>query len=173
MKDLEVIGEGKWLRLVKSGRWEWVQRTNVTGVVGLYAFTDDDEVVLVEQPRPPLGSATVLEIPAGLVGDIVGQEDEVMELAALREMVEETGYEIGELRQIVECPSTPGMSEETITLFVGRSLKKVGPGGGDDTEDITVHVVPMAEFHSFVQGRIDQGIWIDPKVLAVPYFYSL
>jgi ADP-ribose pyrophosphatase len=173
MEEKEILGAGKWLRLVKVGKWEWVQRVNTTGVIGVYAFTDADEVVLVEQPRPPLGSAVVLEIPAGLVGDVVGQEDEDMDLAAGREMIEETGYEVGDLQKIVEVPSAPGMTEETITLYVGRSLKKVGPGGGDDTEDITVHLVPMSEFHDFVQGRIKNGTWVDPKVFAVPYFHGL
>ena len=92
----DVLGAGKWLRLKKVGKWEWVQRVNSTGVVGLYAFTDADEVVLVEQPRAPLDHALVLEIPAGLAGDIVGQEDEAMERAAQRELVEETGYEAGD-----------------------------------------------------------------------------
>lgn len=173
MANRETLGEGKWLRLVKVEKWEWVLRVNTTGVVGVYAFTENDEVVLIEQPRAPLRSETVLEIPAGLAGDVVGQEDEAMELAAQREMIEETGYECGELRRIVESPSSPGMSEETITLFVGRSLKKVGPGGGDESEDITVHLVPMAEFHDFVQGRMQKGTWIDPKVFAVPYFRTL
>jgi ADP-ribose pyrophosphatase len=173
MENREVLGEGKWLRLIKKGKWEWVQRVNTTGVIGVFAFTDNNEVVLVEQPRPPLGNATVLEIPAGLVGDIVGQEDEAMDLAAGREMIEETGYEVGDLREIVEVPSVPGMTEETITLYVGRGLKKVGPGGGDESEDITVHLVPMSEFHAFVQGRMKSGTWIDPKVFAVPYFHGL
>lgn len=173
MTDREILGEGKWLRLVKEGKWEWVLRTNTTGVVGLFAFTDADEVVLVEQPRAPLRSEPVLEIPAGLVGDIVGEEDEAMEGAARREMVEETGYEIGDLREIIETPSCPGMTEETITLFLARGLRKVGPGGGDETEDITVHLVPMAEFHRFVQERMKRGALIDPKVFAVPYFYGL
>lgn len=171
--DKEVLGEGTWLRLIKHGKWEWVQRANVSGVIGVYAFTDADEVVLVEQPRPPLGSRSVLEIPAGLVGDIVGQEDEAMDLAAHREMIEETGFEVGELREIVETPTCPGMTEETITLYVGRGLKRVGPGGGDESEDITVHLVPMSEFHSFVQGYIKAGTYIDPKVFAVPYFHGL
>lgn len=169
----EVIGEGKWLRLRKVGKWEWVQRVNTTGVCGLYAFTDANEVVLVEQPRPPLGGARVLEIPAGLVGDIVGQEDEANELAAQRELIEETGYESAALRHIVEAPSCPGITEETITLYVARKLKKVGPGGGDESEDIEVHLVPMDEFNAFIAERIKQGTWIDPKVFAVPYFFAL
>jgi ADP-ribose pyrophosphatase len=173
MANRETLGEGNWLRLIKEGKWEWVQRVNTTGVAGIFAFTDQDEVVLIEQPRPPLRGETVLEIPAGLVGDIVGQEDEEMELAAQREMVEETGYECGDLRAIAEVPTSPGMTEETITLYVGRSLKKVGPGGGDESEDITVHLVPMSEFHAFVLGRIQKGTWVDPKVFAVPFFASL
>ncbi len=169
----EVLGEGKWLRLRKEGTWEWVQRVNTTGVCGLYAFTDADEVVLVEQPRSPLGNARVLEIPAGLVGDIVGQEDEAIELAAQRELIEETGYESGALRHIVEVPSCPGITEETITLYIARDLEKVGPGGGDESEDIEVHLVPMKEFDSFIAARIKSGTWIDPKVFAVPFFHGL
>jgi ADP-ribose pyrophosphatase len=169
----EVLGAGKWLRLKKVGKWEWVQRVNTTGVVGLYAFTDADEVVLVEQPRAPLADRLVLEIPAGLVGDIVGQEDEAMDLAAARELVEETGYSAGALREITEVPSCPGITEETITLYVARELTKVGPGGGDDSEDIVVHLVPMAQFHEFLTERMREGTWIDPKVFAVPFFHQL
>ena len=171
--DKETLGEGKWLRLVKKGKWEWVERNNSSGVVGLYAFTDDDQVVLVEQPRAPLDSKPVLEIPAGLVGDIPGQRDEANALAAHRELIEETGYEAGSLREIVETPSAPGMSDETINLYLARKLKKVGPGGGDETEDITVVLVPMAEFNDYIGKRIAEGIWIDPKVFAVPYFFGL
>ncbi len=168
-----ILGEGNWLRLKRAGKWEWVQRVNTTGVVGLYAFTDADEVVLVEQPRAPLGDALVLEIPAGLAGDVAGQEDEAMELAAQRELIEETGYEAGELREVVEIPSCPGITEETVHLYVARKLTKVGPGGGDETEEIEVYLVPMPEFHEFIGQRIQQGTWIDPKVFAVPYFHSL
>lgn len=173
MQEKTVLGDGKWLRLVKKGKWEWVERANSSGVVGLYAFTDDDQVVLVEQPRAPLNSQPVLEIPAGLVGDIPGQRDEAKELAAHRELIEETGFEAGELREIVETPSAPGMSDETINLYLARKLRKVGPGGGDDTEDITVVLVPMADFSSYIQKRISEGVWIDPKVFAVPYFHGL
>lgn len=171
--DKEALGNGKWLWLVRSGRWEWVERHNVTGVVALYAFTDNDEVVLVEQPRPPLGSAPVLEIPAGLVGDIPGEEDEAMVRAAQRELIEETGFESTNLREIVEVPTCAGMSSETTHLYVARGLKKVGPGGGDDSEEITVHLVPMGEFQSYLQERIASGTWIDPKVFGIPFFAGL
>ncbi len=171
--EMEVIGEGKWLRLVKVGRWEWMQRVNCTAITALYAFTDQDEVVLIEQVRAPFGDKRVLEIPAGLVGDIAGQEDEDIDLAAQRELIEETGYKAGSLRNIVEVPSCAGITEETVHLYIARDLEKVGPGGGDGSEDIEVHLVPMADFGTFIGERIQRGCHIDPKVLGVPYFFGL
>ncbi len=171
--EMQTIGDGDWLRLVKVGKWEWMQRVNCTAITALYAFTDNDEVVLIEQVRAPFGTQRVLEIPAGLVGDIAGQEDEHIDLAAQRELIEETGYQAGELRNIVEVPSCAGITEETVHLYVARKLTKVGPGGGDSSEDIEVHLVPMADFNDFLAARMKAGSLIDPKVLGVPYFFGL
>ena len=40
----------------------------------------------------------MIELPAGLVGDIAGQEHEAWAIAAERELLEETGYHAGPLR---------------------------------------------------------------------------
>ena len=48
-------------------------------------------MLLVEQHRPPVNQ-TVLELPAGLVGDLSNQPLENLEQAAKRELLEETGY---------------------------------------------------------------------------------
>lgn len=170
MSNKEIIGSGNWLQLVRVGKWEWVRRPNTSGVVGIYAFTDEDEVILIEQERASLGPARVLEIPAGLAGDIVGQEDEAMILAAKRELEEETGYVADEWNEVLECPTSPGLTDESIHLYTARSLSKVGEGGGDESEDIEVLRVPLSEFNRFVQSKQKAGVWIDPKVLAVPYF---
>ncbi len=169
----EILGQGNWLQLKRVGTWEWVKRVNTSGVACIYAFTDNDEVVLIEQRRAPLNGCTVLEIPAGLVGDIAGQEDEAIHLAARRELIEETGYDADELREVAVCPSAPGLSEEVITLYVARRLRKVGEGGGDESEDITVHVVPMIEFDDFVTGRLRAGVLVDPRVFGVRFFATL
>lgn len=169
----EILGQGKWLMLKKVGKWEWVKRVNTTGVACIYAFTDDDEVILIEQERAPLQGRTVLEIPAGLVGDIAGQEEEDNALAARRELIEETGYDADVLREVAQCPSSPGLSEEIITLYVARKLRKVGPGGGDDSEDITVYVIALANFHEFVCERMAAGVLVDPRVFGVPFFARL
>ncbi len=68
MSDVETVCEGRFLRLVKRGRWEYATRKTVTGVVAIVAMTADDKVIIVEQGRPPAGGR-VIELPAGLAGD--------------------------------------------------------------------------------------------------------
>ncbi len=68
-EPLETLYEGPWLRMLRRGRWEYVERTHGDGMaVIVIAVTPDDKVLFVEQYRIPLGASTI-EMPAGLVGD--------------------------------------------------------------------------------------------------------
>lgn len=166
---IETIGGGRFLRLVRRGKWEFVERTNASGATAIVAVTEDRRLVLIEQPRPALGGVA-LELPAGLVGDTPGDEGEELARAAGRELVEETGYEAREIVQVAWGPSSPGLTSETIGIFLATGLKKVGPGGGVESEEITVHEVPLAEVEGFLAERIARGIHIDLKVYAGLYF---
>ena len=168
-KDRAVMKEGKFLRLVRRDGWEYVERKCVTGIVVLVALTDDDRLLLVEQYRVPLG-ARVIELPAGLAGDEPGAEHEDMADAARRELLEETGYEAGELELACAGPISAGLSNEVITVFVARHVKRVGAGGGDESEDIVVHAVPLAEVEDWLLARQREGIMVDSKVYAGIYF---
>ena len=65
----ELLYDGQWLRMLKRGTWEYVERTNGDGMaVIVIAVTPEDNVLFVEQYRVPLG-ASIIEMPAGLVGD--------------------------------------------------------------------------------------------------------
>ena len=97
--DKKIEWEGNYIRAVTRGRWEYVERKNITGIVGMIPITDDGKLVLVEHHRPAVGGK-VIELPAGLVGDIEGQRDEPMETAAARELVEETGYRAGNMVRV-------------------------------------------------------------------------
>ena len=66
--DTTTLAEGSFLGLYARGHWEYADRTNCSGAVGILAVTNDDEIILVEQFRIPL-QARVIEIPAGLAGD--------------------------------------------------------------------------------------------------------
>jgi ADP-ribose pyrophosphatase len=76
----EVLLDGKFLRYVRRGNWEFVQRKKVTGIVGIVAITAARKLLLVEQYRVPL-KRNVIEIPAGLAGDVAGHETEPLENA--------------------------------------------------------------------------------------------
>ncbi len=133
------------------------------------AVTDDGRLVLIEQPRPALGGVAV-ELPAGLVGDTPGDESEEAATAANRELAEETGYEASRIEQVAHGPSSPGLTSECISIFVATGLRKVGPGGGDGNEQITVFEVPLAEVEAWLGERIARGAHVDLKVYAGLYF---
>jgi ADP-ribose pyrophosphatase len=51
----EVAWEGKWLRMVRKGSWEYVERTNANGIsVVNVAGTPAGELLLVEPTRVPI-----------------------------------------------------------------------------------------------------------------------
>jgi ADP-ribose pyrophosphatase len=170
-RKLETLASGKYLKLVRDGRWEFVQRTNTTGVVAIVPVTDAGEIILTEQYRAAV-QCPVIELPAGLAGDIPGTEDEALAIAAQRELLEETGYEAARWTLVVHGPPSAGMSDECVAVFLAEGLTRVHAGGGDDTENITVHAVPVADAVPWLQAAAEQGKMIDPKVYAGLFFAS-
>jgi len=162
---------GRFLGLKERDRWEYAYRTNASGVVVIVPVTDAGELVLVEQYRIPVKSR-VLELPAGLVGDN-GDADEAFEIAAHRELIEETGYRAGSLKELLTSPSTPGMADEMITIYFASGLVRVGPGGGDGNEDITVHHVPLDGAVDWLKARMAEGVMLDPKIYAGLFWAQL
>ena len=159
------VYRGKYLALMARDRWEYVRRVRSSGVVGIVAVTEAGELILIEQFRPPL-QARVLEIPAGLSGDIAGEEHESLETAARRELEEETGFEAELMERVTSGPSSAGLSSEVMTIFRARGLRRTGQGGGDASEDIVTHLVPLDQVPDFIADRARAGVFVDPKVWA-------
>jgi ADP-ribose pyrophosphatase len=166
---VETLCEGRWLSLRKRGRWEYAERNNPGGAVIILAVTPQDKVLFVEQYRVSILQNTI-EMPAGLVGDLPDQADEGALLAAQRELEEETGYRCQRVEFIHTGPSSSGMSTEMIAFVRAWELEKVGPGGGDETENIVVHEVPRRDAGAWLFARAAEGYSIDPKLFAGLWF---
>jgi ADP-ribose pyrophosphatase len=166
MSTLVTIAEGRHLRFMRRGTWEFVDRMRGTGVVAIVALTEDGHLVLVEQFRAPL-DRSVIELPAGVVGDHAGAEGESLEAAARRELLEETGYEAGPMEAVLTAATSAGITNEEIVFFLARGVRRVGPGGGDDTENITVHAVAPALLLDWTRRmQRERGVGVDAKVFT-------
>ena len=165
MTETETLCNGKWLRLKRRGRWEYAERTNPGGGVMIIAVTEEERILFVEQYRPAIECMTI-EMPAGLVGDVASSAGESAIDAAHRELVEETGYRAGAIDFLMSGPTSAGMSNEILAFVRARDLVRVEAGGGDETEEITLHEVPRSEAAAWLVEKINTGYSIDPKMFA-------
>ena len=163
---LQMVWEGKYIRAMKRGRWEYVSRTNCTHAVVVLA-EHEGKVILVEQHRVPVGGRC-LELPAGLVGD--EDTDATVEGTAIKELEEETGFTCEHVERLGEFHSSPGMVAESFTLVRAHGVRKAGDGGGTEHEEIEVHLVAREDIPAFVGERRAAGVSVDVKLLLFMNF---
>ena len=171
MSSIQEIGGGEYLRLVRRGRCEYIEYVRGRAVVGIIAVTDDRKLLIVEQHRPAL-DAPVLALPAGVVGDEAGCEEESLAEAAGRELLEETGYSAAVLTPVCAGASAPGASSTMVHLFIAEGLVRHGPGGGVDDEDIVVHEVPLEGLQDWLAEQQARGAVVDIKLFSGLFFLS-
>lgn len=160
---VEILHQGQWLRLVRRGKWESCERCHGGDgmAVIIIALTPDDEVLFVEQYRVPLGARTI-EMPAGLVGD--EHDDDSLEAAARRELIEETGWAPDRVDVLLSGPTSSGLTNERIAFVRATGLRKVGEGGGIGDESIIVHSVPRSEAPAWLMQKYREGYELDLKL---------
>ena len=104
--------------------------------MAIVALDVDDRVALVRQWRLP-ADAALLEIPAGGldIGDDGSKEDP--EIAARRELEEETGLRAGTWRKLAAFYSAPGFTDELMHLFLATDLAPAAADGrlGPDEDE--------------------------------------
>jgi len=102
--------------------------------VVIAAMTDDGKIVLIRQERIPIEQA-IWEMPSGQIDDRNSDPENIKDVA-LRELREETGYELaqsGELVSLGHFFSSPGFTDERGYFFLARP---VGPcAEGPDREE--------------------------------------
>jgi ADP-ribose pyrophosphatase len=166
LPPVEVMWEGKFVRALRRGKWEYASRSRDIGAVVILA-EHEGKVILIDQPRVAPDCRCV-EIPAGLVGD--QDPDATVESTAIKELEEETGFTAERIERLGEFYSSPGMLSEGFTLVRAHGVNKIGEGGGDENEDINVHLVPRAEVPNFIEQKRAEGFGIDAKLLLLLSF---
>lgn len=162
-EQAETLYEGDWLRMLRRGRWEYVERSHGPGglAVIILAVTPEGTLLFVEQFRPPLGARTI-EFPAGLVGDT--DSADTVEDATRRELVEETGWRAGHVSVLLTGPTSAGLSNERIAFARATGLERVGEGGGVGGERILVHEVARSEAPAWLMAKGREGCELDLKL---------
>ncbi|HET8524534.1 MAG TPA: NUDIX hydrolase [Thermomicrobiales bacterium] len=114
------------------------------GSVAIVPVTTEREVILVEHYRHAAGR-TLLELPAGTLD----QPRESPADAARRELLEETGYHVGTLTELMTFFPTAGYSSEQITLFLATGCER-SPDFSMTDEITEVVSVPIARVRSLL-----------------------
>ncbi len=104
--------------------------------MAILALDADDRVALVRQWRLPADDA-LLEIPAGGLDVAADGSKEDPEVAARRELEEETGMRAATWRKLGAFYSAPGFTDELMHLYLATDLAPASPDGrlGPDEDE--------------------------------------
>jgi len=135
------------------------------GAVAIVAIDPDGQVLLVRQWRTP-AAKVLLEIPAGgLDVDEATGLIEDPDLAARRELEEETGYRAGSWRLLTSFWSAPGFTSELMHLYLATDLEPAHPDerlGPDEDEHLRLERLPFAD----AVAAVERGEIADSKSIV-------
>jgi ADP-ribose pyrophosphatase len=128
------------------------------GAVGILALDEQERVLLVSQYRHPVGHR-LLEAPAGLL-DVPG---EPYHEAAVRELYEEGHVRARDWRVLVDAFTSPGMTTESIRVYLARDLEQVPDGdrhvGRAEEADMPVVWAPLPDVvEAILTGRLHNAV---------------
>ena len=130
----------------------------------IVAVTANRDVILIEQFRHGSGSM-ILEIPGGML-----DEGEDPMAAAIRELIEETGYSAGSMIAIGRSYPNPAIQNNTIYHFLALDCEKTADVALDDHESIVSRLVPLSELEDLVHnGEITHSLAITAIYYAQRY----
>ena len=111
--------------------WTVVHRKRAV-VIG--AMTAEGKLILIRQERLPVHAA-IWEVPAGQIDETAKLGNSAIEAVALRELREETGYELderGELIALGDYFTSPGFTDERGYFFCARPVRLSAEGHAHD-----------------------------------------
>ncbi|MGB3066078.1 NUDIX hydrolase [Sphingobacterium sp. InxBP1] len=107
--------------------------------VNMVGITEQNELLVIKQYRHGAGMLS-LEIPAGTMEPGENPVD-----AAIREMLEETGYAFDHIEEIATLYANPATSGNVTYTYLMTGGRKVQEQALDDHEEIDVYLVPLPE----------------------------
>ena len=113
------------------------------GAVGVVAIDDQEQILLVQQYRHPVG-VRMWELPAGLI-DKPGED---LADAAARELAEEASITADHWEFLVDLHTTPGCSNEVFRAYLARGLHPIAEPtfvADDEEAGIVTAFVPLDE----------------------------
>ena len=130
------------------------------GAVGIVALDDKGRVLLVRQYRHPV-QRRLWEIPAGLLDSPV----ESAARAAERELFEEGHLRAAEWFTLVDTLTSPGMSDETVRIFLARDLTEIPVSerhvGVHEEAEMEMAWVPLdSAVERCFSGELENGITV-------------
>jgi ADP-ribose pyrophosphatase len=131
------------------------------GAVAILPLIDADHVCLLRNVRPVVVE-TLWEIPAGTL-----EPNEAPEIAAVRELIEETGYQAAHWRKLGEFFPSPGVLSERTRLYVAEGLTP-GPTHLEADEQLEPHVIPWSQAISWTTD----GTIRDAKTLVALFWWD-
>lgn len=142
----------------KTATREIVRHPGAAAVVAIH----QGKLIVVEQYRKPLGK-TQIEIPAGKL-----DPNEEPQLAAVRELEEETGYIAKNVILLHSFYTSPGFADEKLYVYYTDELE-AGTQQLDDDEDVIVKLITMEEADQYIAS----GDISDAKTLLAVYAWKL
>ena len=93
-------------------------------------MTPDGKLILIRQERIPI-RAVIWEVPAGQIDDESETDSDEIAAVALRELREETGFELsegGDLTPLGDYFTSPGFTDERGYFFLARPVRECAAG---------------------------------------------
>jgi ADP-ribose pyrophosphatase len=145
-------------RTSKEGRFYVIDTNDWVNVIPI---TDDGRIVMIRQFRHGSKEIT-LEIPGGLV-DESNPED-----AAVRELLEETGYRGNKVTFLGATNPNPAIFNNLCHTYLVEGVKRVSEIDLDPDEDIEVELMPVAEIPALIErGTINHAL----VIVAFHYYF--
>jgi len=163
---MELVFNGKKLKvyageyITPTGKKIYREYLDFGESVAIIPLIDDDTVILIKQFRMPVED-WIYEVPAGTV-----EPGEAPEECARRELIEETGYEAGELIHLFDMYLAPGYSNELMHAYLARNLKFVG-ARPEEGEEIIVEETRIEDALDMIKRNLIR----DAKSIAALLYY--